>query len=365
MLSRDIMCSKPNVVTTLRRLKIGNITLIKCSKGFVACLVLPYLVEKRHKPLVLLTIDGLQFYGEIACLLQRLARKKERSVVILAQHTFLMFCHYGSQLLQVAYHEQLNAAKGQIVLTITAHHRVDGIKQVAAHHTDLVDDQEIHRTNDVSLHLAELKPLLLTTGECSTRKIRRKGQLKGIEEFSHLWLIWGFSGNAGRWQMTVRPPRLGGNKSVGVFASRSPFRPNGLGLSAVVLDKVDWDAPDGPVLKVLGGDLMDGTPIYDIKPYIRYADSHPEALSGYTDNVEWEEAEVVFPSELEAKFRSLGRASSEDVSVLKKVLAQKPVPRYQHDSGKIYGMPYKACDIRFKVAGGRIEVVDVVGDLAP
>ena len=172
------MCSKPNVVTTLRRLKIGNITLIKCSKGFVACLVLPYLVEKRHKPLVLLTIDGLQFYGEIACLLQRLARKKERSVVILAQHTFLMFCHYGSQLLQVAYHEQLNAAKGQIVLTITAHHRVDGIKQVAAHHTDLVDDQEIHRTNDVSLHLAELKPLLLTTSECSTRKIRRKGQLK-------------------------------------------------------------------------------------------------------------------------------------------------------------------------------------------
>ena len=165
--------------------------------------------------------------------------------------------------------------------------------------------------------------------------------------------------------MTVRPPRLGGNKSVGVFASRSPFRPNGLGLSAVVLDNVDWDAPDGPVLKVLGGDLMDGTPIYDIKPYIRYADSHPEALSGYTDNVEWEEAEVIFPSELEAKFRSLGRASSEDVSVLKKVLAQKPVPRYQHDSGKIYGMPYKACDIRFKVAGGRIEVVDVVGDLAP
>lgn len=194
---------------------------------------------------------------------------------------------------------------------------------------------------------------------------RRREALKGIEEFSHLWLIWGFSGNAGRWQMTVRPPRLGGNKSVGVFASRSPFRPNGLGLSAVVLDNVDWDAPDGPVLKVLGGDLMDGTPIYDIKPYIRYADSHPEALSGYTDNVEWEEAEVIFPSELEAKFRSLGRASSEDVSVLKKVLAQKPVPRYQHNSGKIYGMPYKACDIRFKVAGGRIEVVDVVGNLAP
>ena len=193
-------------------------------------------------------------------------------------------------------------------------------------------------------------------------EFRRGEALKGIEEFSHLWLVWGFSGNVGRWQMTVRPPRLGGNKSVGVFASRSPFRPNGLGLSSVALDKVDWDAPDGPVLKVLGADLMDGTPIYDIKPYIRYSDSHPDARSGYTDNVEWEEAEVIFPEHLKEKFQALGRASEEDVSVLKKVLAQKPVPRYQHDPEKVYGMPYKGCDIRFRVSGGTVEVVDVVGD---
>ena len=190
-------------------------------------------------------------------------------------------------------------------------------------------------------------------------EFRREEALKGIEEFSHLWLIWGFSGNAGRWQMTVRPPRLGGNKSVGVFASRSPFRPNGLGLSSVVLDKVDRDAPDGPVLKVLGADLMDGTAIYDIKPYIRYADSHPEAHSGYTDNVAWEETEVIFPEHLIDKFLKTDKSSAEDVPILKKVLAQRPSPRYQHDPEKIYGMPYKTCDIRFRISEGKVEVVDI------
>ena len=231
------------------------------------------------------------------------------------------------------------------------------LKKIAVIHTDFPEKFGIPRQSN----LADTRGRIVLEEE-----YRREEAVRGLEDYSYLWLIWEFSeGKREEWSPTVRPPRLGGNCRMGVFATRSPFRPNPLGLSSVKLDRIEVTEKEGPVLYVTGADLLDGTPIYDIKPYIRYADSHPEALSGYTDNVEWEEAEVVFPSEMEAKFRSLGRASAEDVSVLKKVLAQKPVPRYQHDSGKIYGMPYKACDIRFKVAGGRIEVVDVVGDLAP
>ena len=194
-------------------------------------------------------------------------------------------------------------------------------------------------------------------------EFRNPDALRGIEEFSHLWIIWQFSEAVRQgWSPTVRPPRLGGNTRMGVFATRSPFRPNNLGLSSVRLLEVEQTGSFGTVLHVGGADLMDGTPIYDIKPYIRYSDSHPDARSGYTDNVEWKEAEVIFPEYLEEKFRVLGRASEEDVSVLKKVLAQKPVPRYQHDPEKVYGMPYKGCDIRFRVSGGTVEVVDVVGD---
>ena len=191
---------------------------------------------------------------------------------------------------------------------------------------------------------------------------RNPDALRGLEGFSHIWLIWQFSQAVREdWSPTVRPPRLGGNTRMGVFATRSPFRPNALGLSCVRLLGIE-DTEEGRTLLVAGADLMDGTPIYDIKPYIRYSDSHPDARSGYTDNVEWKEAEVIFPEHLEEKFRVLGRASEEDISVLKKVLAQKPVPRYQHDPEKVYGMPYKGCDIRFRVSGGTVEVVDVVGD---
>lgn len=198
-----------------------------------------------------------------------------------------------------------------------------------------------------------------------TPEFRRPEALSGIEGFGFLWLIWGFSANEGRWQMTVRPPRLGGNRAVGVFASRSPFRPNGLGLSSVRLERIDRDAPDGPVLVVRGADLMDGTPIYDIKPYVKYSDAHPETESGYTDDVEWEEAEVSFPEALKLRFTSLAEGCRADnaVSVLKaleETLAQRPVPQYQNSPGRIYGMPFMGCDVKFKVDGGRVTVTDIV-----
>lgn len=193
-------------------------------------------------------------------------------------------------------------------------------------------------------------------------EFRREEAVKGLEGFDYLWLIWGFSGNVGSWKMTVRPPRLGGNRSVGVFASRSPFRPNGLGLSSVRIASVETDVPDGPVIKVLGADLMDGTPIYDIKPYVRYTDSHPDAVSGFTDDVEWRKSEVIFPDVLKEKFIRLCRPDSPDraVAILENVLSQRPVPQYQHDPSKIYGMLYMGCDIRFKVVDGKVEVVEIV-----
>ena len=132
------------------------------------------------------------------------------------------------------------------------------------------------------------------------KQFRDPEALRGVEGFTHFWLIWEFSANRGgrEWQPTVRPPRLGGNQHMGVFATRSPFRPNPLGLSCVQLEGVDWDAQDGPVLIVRGADLMDGTPIYDIKPYIKYADSHPDAACGYVDSLAERQLVVVVPQEI-------------------------------------------------------------------
>lgn len=198
-----------------------------------------------------------------------------------------------------------------------------------------------------------------------TPEFRRAEVLKEIEGFDFLWLIWGFSANDGREQMTVRPPRLGGNRSVGVFASRSPFRPNGLGLSSVRMDRLDLESPDAPVIVVRGADLMDGTPIYDIKPYVRYSDSHPGARSGYVDEEQWREAEVSFPEELRKRLVCLAEGCREDnaPSVLKaltETLAQRPVPQYQSDPERIYGMPFMGCDVRFRVDGDEVTVTDVV-----
>ncbi len=180
---------------------------------------------------------------------------------------------------------------------------------------------------------------------------RDPSALRGLDGFSHLWLIWEFSGNKTRnWQPTVRPPRLGGNTRLGVFATRSPFRPNPLGLSCVRLDRIEWDTPDGPVIHVLGADLMDGTPIYDIKPYIRYADSHPDARSGFTDEVAWEPLDILFPEQTPFE--------PEELDILRDILAQDPRPPFHDDPEKTYGMAFAGYDVRFRVNGQVLTVLE-------
>ncbi len=232
----------------------------------------------------------------------------------------------------------------------------------------------------------------------------REEALRGLEDFEYIWILWGFSGNDGKWSLTVRPPRLGGNRSVGVFASRSPFRPNGMGLSSARVVKIENNE-----IVVSGADLMDGTPIYDIKPYIPYTDAHPDARAGFTDTTKWKESSVVFPEELQRKFLEMSgvyskenrvRASSDTpdggnctgdvdiqndnnthepdskgdtaesgirseqgyklIAALTKTLAQRPVPQYVHSSERIYGMPFMGCDIRFRVEDDTVTVTDIV-----
>lgn len=181
---------------------------------------------------------------------------------------------------------------------------------------------------------------------------RQMEAVRGLEDFDFLWLIWEFSENSeAKKSLTVRPPRLGGNRRMGVFATRSPFRPNNLGLSCVRIDRVEEDAKLGPVIYVKGADLMDGTPIYDIKPYVVYADSHPDARSGFVDQNEWEELQVEIPPEIGAKF------SEEELASLRQVLALDPRPRYQDDPSRIYGMPFANYDVRFTVADRILRVV--------
>ena len=176
--------------------------------------------------------------------------------------------------------------------------------------------------------------------------------VRGLEAYSHIWLIWQFSENADRgWSPTVRPPRLGGNKRVGVFASRSPFRPNPLGLSCVRLLEVKLDQERGPILLLGGADLVDGTPVYDIKPYVPYADSYPDAAGGFTDEVAWKPLEVDFPPEL------LERVPEEKRAALRGVLAMDPRPAYQEDPERIYGLAFAGLELRFSVAEGRLRVL--------
>ena len=179
--------------------------------------------------------------------------------------------------------------------------------------------------------------------------------LRGLEGFSHLWLIWQFSGNLreeGDWSPTVRPPRLGGNVRMGVFATRSPFRPNALGLSCVRLLGLEKDPERGTLLRVGGADLMDGTPIFDVKPYVPYADAHPEALSGFAPDA-GETLEVLFLPGTEEKIPAEKRAA------LRGVLAKDPRPRYQSDPERVYGLRFGERNVRFTVDGGVLTVRDV------
>ena len=183
---------------------------------------------------------------------------------------------------------------------------------------------------------------------------RNPEALRGLEQYSHVWLLWLFSETMREeWSPTVRPPRLGGNRRVGVFATRSPFRPNPVGLSSVRLEAIENTKTDGLVLKVSGADLKDGTPIVDIKPYITYTDSHPDAVSGFADNVKEYRLSVDFPAEL------LCRVPEDHRSTLIAVLEQDPRPSYQNDTERVYAMSFAKQQIRFRVAHGTLTVVDV------
>jgi tRNA-Thr(GGU) m(6)t(6)A37 methyltransferase TsaA len=183
---------------------------------------------------------------------------------------------------------------------------------------------------------------------------RRMEAIRGLEGFSHLWMIWGFSANRhDSVGVTVRPPRLGGNERVGVFASRSPFRPNGLGLTAARIVRIEQHAQLGPVIHVQGADLMHGTPIYDIKPYVSYTDCHPDARCGFVDAVEWNRLQVVIPTHLESFF------NADELAELREVLSLDPRPQYHDDPLRVYGMPYAGRDVLFGVNGDILTVQNV------
>ena len=191
------------------------------------------------------------------------------------------------------------------------------------------------------------------------KEYRRPEAFRELDGFSHIWLIWVFSespclkATASVWQATVRPPRLGGNRRVGVFASRSPNRPNPIGLSVVSLLKVDLEDPEGPVLVVDGVDMIDGTPILDVKPYIPYSDSIPAADGGFASGRQDYLIEVEIPEE------ELGKVPEDRREALKMLLAQRPVPAYQHDPEKEYGISFAGCNIRFTLDEKRLKVFAV------
>ncbi|MBQ8195707.1 MAG: tRNA (N6-threonylcarbamoyladenosine(37)-N6)-methyltransferase TrmO [Oscillospiraceae bacterium] len=183
-----------------------------------------------------------------------------------------------------------------------------------------------------------------------TPEYRNPDALRGLEQYSHLWLIWQFS-EAVRddWSPTVRPPRLGGNTRMGVFATRAPYRPNPIGLSCVKIEKIELSTKDGPVITVSGADIMDNTPIYDIKPYLAYVDSHPEASNGFALDERAGTLQVSIPQDIA---NALGRSEQ----AVKELLAQDPRPQYQNSPERIYTMSYGGFDISFTVDGKTLEV---------
>lgn len=184
---------------------------------------------------------------------------------------------------------------------------------------------------------------------------RNSDALRGMDEYSHLWLIWEFSeAKRDTWSPTVRPPRLGGNKRMGVFATRSPYRPNPIGLSCVKLEAIDFATENGPVIIVSGADLLDGTPIYDIKPYLPFADSRPDAIGGFADTVKGDQLQVQCSEEVMLQIPKQHRQAVIDI------LAQDPRPHYQQDPTRIYGMEYANMEIKFRVEDTTLVVCEII-----
>ena len=220
------------------------------------------------------------------------------------------------------------------------------IQAIARIHSDFPTKFGIPRQSGL---VEELRAVIVFEPE-----FRSPDALRGIEDFSHLWLIWQFSQAVRQgWSPTVRPPRLGGNTRMGVFATRSPFRPNPIGLSCVELVGVEEHTPEGPVIRVAGADLMDGTPIYDIKPYVPYADCRPQAVGGFAQATPEEKLQVDIPAHL------LDRVPVQKRSALAGVLAQDPRPSYQADSQRVYGFGFGGMEVRFTVSCGVARVVDI------
>lgn len=220
------------------------------------------------------------------------------------------------------------------------------IQVIARMHSDFTTKFGIPRQSGL---VEELRSTIVFEPE-----FRNPDALRGIEDFSHLWIIWQFSEAVRQqWSPTVRPPRLGGNTRLGVFATRSPFRPNNLGLSSVKLLGVERTQEFGTVLHVGGADLMDGTPIFDIKPYIPYGDAHPEAKGGFTDNAADFLLQVVFPKEL------LNKLPQDKQEAAVAVLTHDPRPSYQRKPDRVYGLNFAGFDIRFRVQDKVLTVEEV------
>lgn len=221
------------------------------------------------------------------------------------------------------------------------------MKIIAHIHTDFTTKFGIPRQSGI---VNELEATIVFLPE-----YRNPSAFRGIDGFSHLWLIWEFSeAKRDTWSATVHPPRLGGNRRMGVFATRAPFRPNPIGLSCVKFDHMEMDPDLGPVLHVRGADLMDGTPIFDVKPYIPYADCHPDAVGGFSDPVKDYHLEVVFPEEW------LSYIPKSKQAALCTVLSQDPRPAYQNDPERIYGFEFAGFDVRFRVRDSVLTVCEVV-----
>ena len=186
-------------------------------------------------------------------------------------------------------------------------------------------------------------------------EFRDENLIRDIEQYSHLWLVWGFSENNGEWSPTVRPPKLGGNKRVGVFATRSPFRPNSLGLSVVKLEEIK-NSVKGKILVVTGADLVNDTPIFDIKPYLPYVDSIPEAKGGFSEDFKDDILKVNIPEAIKNEF------CSEDIEEIIAILSLNPKPQYQGDEERVYGLSYKNYNIKFKCNEKEITVIEIEGE---